>query len=704
MNNSLRLRVAEAATKDVGRALARVDPDDMRRLQLQTGDFVEIHGKSAAVAKVLPAHPALRGQSRIALDGLTRENAQAALDDTVEVHRVPALPAERVEILPLGAEPARRDLDYIGRLLDGLVLREGARIRATVFGSRSAEFRVTRTFPRGNVILHPLTQLTVLPKAATPAGAAERQLSYEDVGGLRPQLQRIREIIELPLRYPQMFDRLGIAAPKGVLLYGPPGTGKTLIARTIASEAHAKFFSVSGPEIVHKFYGESEAHLRKIFEEAGRQGPSIIFLDEIDSIAPRRERVSGEVEKRVVAQLLALMDGLARRQNVIVIAATNLPDSLDPALRRPGRFDREIEIPVPDRAGRAEILEIHAHGMPLSAEVSLASFAARTHGFVGADLEALCREAAMRCLRRLLPEIDLSAAEIPYSVLEKVEILPADFEEALVGIEPSALRDAFIEVPDVRWEDLGGLASLRQRLIEAVEWPLRRPELFTEANIRPPRGLLLTGPPGCGKTMLAKAIATESQVNFLSIKGPELLSKYVGDSERAVRDLFRKARQAAPCILFFDEIDAVAAARGQGQDPVAERVLAQLLTEMDGIEDLRGVFILAATNRADRLDPAIVRPGRFDEVIDIPVPDQSARLEILAIQFRRKPVCDDLEWPRFAAETDGFSGAQLMAVSQRAAMAALRRAWEGQTLCIQNEDVDQAIASLRPHSRREAAK
>ncbi len=700
--NPLRLRVAEAATKDVGRALARLDPDDMHRLQLQTGDFVEIHGKSAAVAKVLPAHPALRGQSRIALDGLTRENAQAALDDTVEVLRVLALPAERVEILPLGPEPARRDLDYIGRLLDGLVLREGARLRATVFGSRSAEFRVTRTTPRGNVVLHPLTQLTVLPKAATSAGAAERQLSYEDVGGLRPQLQRIREIIELPLRYPQMFDRLGIAAPKGVLLYGPPGTGKTLIARTIASEAHAKFFSVSGPEIIHKFYGESEAHLRKIFEEAGRQGPSIIFLDEIDSIAPRRERVTGEVEKRVVAQLLALMDGLARRQNVIVIAATNLPDSLDPALRRPGRFDREIEIPVPDRAGRAEILEIHAHGMPLSSEVSLSSFAARTHGFVGADLEALCREAAMRCLRRLLPEIDLSAAEIPYSVLEKVEILPADFEEALVGIEPSALRDAFIEVPDVRWEDLGGLAPLRQRLIEAVEWPIRRPELFTQANVRPPRGLLLTGPPGCGKTMLAKAIATESQVNFLSIKGPELLSKYVGDSERAVRDLFRKARQAAPCILFFDEIDAVAAARGNGQDPVAERVLAQLLTEMDGIEDLRGVFILAATNRADRLDPAIVRPGRFDEVIGIPVPDQSARLEILAIQFRRKPIGDNLDWPRFAAETDGFSGAQLMAVSQRAAMAALRRAWAGQTLRIQNEDVDQAIASLRPHTQREA--
>ena len=608
--SALRLRVAEAATKDVGRAIARLDPDDLRRLGLQTGDVIEIRGKSIAVAKALPSHPSQRGHSRIALDGLTRENAQAAIDDLIEVAPAPSASADRVEIIPLGIEPSRRDLEYIGRLLDGLVVREGARIRATVFGARSAEFRVVRTSPKGNVVLHPVTQLHVLPKAGSAAPAAERKLSYEDVGGLGPQLQRIREIIELPLRHPLLFERLGIDPPKGVLLYGPPGTGKTLIARTIAQEASARFLSVSGPEIVHKFYGESEAHLRKIFAEAARQSPSIIFLDEIDSIAPRRERVQGDVEKRIVAQLLALMDGLERRQNTVVIAATNLPDALDPALRRPGRFDREIEIPVPDRPGRAEILEIHSHGMPLHKEVSLASLAARTHGFVGADLQALCREAAMRCLRRLLPDIDLGTAELPYSLIEQLQILPADFEEALAEIEPSALRDAFVEVPNVAWEQVGGLDAVRQRLVEAVEWPLRRPELFAQAAVRPPRALLLTGPPGCGKTLLAKAVATESKVNFLSVKGPELLSKFVGDSERAVRELFRKARRAAPCILFFDEIDAVGPVRGRGQDPVADRVLAQLLTEMDGIEELSGVFVLAATNRVDRLDPALLRPGR----------------------------------------------------------------------------------------------
>ncbi|MCX6604965.1 MAG: CDC48 family AAA ATPase [Acidobacteria bacterium] len=693
--SSLRLRVAEAATKDVGRALARLDPDDLRRLGLQTGDVIEIRGKSIAVAKALPSHPAHRGHSRIALDGLTRENAQAAIDDLIEVAPAPAAAADRVEIVPLGVEPSRRDLDYIGRLLDGLVVREGARIRATVFGARSAEFRVVRTSPRGNVVLHPITQLHVLPKAGSAAPAAERKLSYEDVGGLGPQLQRIREIIELPLRHPQLFERLGIDPPKGVLLYGPPGTGKTLIARTIAQEASARFFSVSGPEIVHKFYGESEAHLRKIFAEAARQSPSIIFLDEIDSIAPRRERVQGDVEKRIVAQLLALMDGLERRQNTVVIAATNLPDALDPALRRPGRFDREIEIPVPDRPGRAEILEIHSHGMPLHKEVSLASLAARTHGFVGADLQALCREAAMRCLRRLLPDIDLGSAELPYSLIEQLQILPADFEEALAEIEPSALRDAFVEVPNVAWEQVGGLDEVRQRLIEAVEWPLRRPELFAQAAVRPPRALLLTGPPGCGKTLLAKAVATESKVNFLSVKGPELLSKFVGDSERSVRELFRKARRAAPCILFFDEIDAVGPVRGQGQDPVADRVLAQLLTEMDGIEELCGVFVLAATNRVDRLDPALLRPGRFDEIIPIEPPNAAGREAILRIQFRGKPVPSDLDWPRWAALAEGFTGAQLMAVSDRAAFAALRRAWNGEPLWIRPDDLQTAIDSLR---------
>jgi transitional endoplasmic reticulum ATPase len=540
----------------------------------------------------------------------------------------------------------------------------------------------------------------VLPKAGSTASAAERKLSYEDVGGLGSQLQRIREIIELPLRHPQLFERLGIDPPKGVLLYGPPGTGKTLIARTIAQEASARFFSVSGPEIVHKFYGESEAHLRKIFAEAARQSPSIIFLDEIDSIAPRRERVQGDVEKRIVAQLLALMDGLERRQNTVVIAATNLPDSLDPALRRPGRFDREIEIPVPDRPGRVEILEIHSHGMPLHSEVSLPSLAARTHGFVGADLQALCREAAMRCLRRLLPDVDLGASELPYSLIEQLQILPADFEEALTEIEPSALRDAFVEVPNVAWEQVGGLDEVRQRLVEAVEWPLRRPELFAQAAVRPPRALLLTGPPGCGKTLLAKAVATESKVNFLSVKGPELLSKFVGDSERAVRELFRKARRAAPCILFFDEIDAVGPARGQGQDPVADRVLAQLLTEMDGIEELSGVFILAATNRVDRLDPALLRPGRFDDIIPIDPPNGAGREAILRIQFRGKPVPSDLDWPHWAALAEGFTGAQLMAVSDRAAFAALRRAWNGEPLWIRPDDLQAAIDSVRAGTQR----
>ncbi len=693
--SALRLRVAEAATKDVGRAIARLDPDDLRRLGLQTGDVIEIRGKSIAVAKALPSHPSQRGHSRIALDGLTRENAQAAIDDLIEVAPAPSASADRVEIIPLGIEPSRRDLEYIGRLLDGLVVREGARIRATVFGARSAEFRVVRTSPKGNVVLHPVTQLQVLPKAGSAAPAAERKLSYEDVGGLGPQLQRIREIIELPLRHPLLFERLGIDPPKGVLLYGPPGTGKTLIARTIAQEASARFLSVSGPEIVHKFYGESEAHLRKIFAEAARQSPSIIFLDEIDSIAPRRERVQGDVEKRIVAQLLALMDGLERRQNTVVIAATNLPDALDPALRRPGRFDREIEIPVPDRPGRAEILEIHSHGMPLHKEVSLASLAARTHGFVGADLQALCREAAMRCLRRLLPDIDLGAAELPYSLIEQLQILPADFEEALAEIEPSALRDAFVEVPNVAWEQVGGLDAVRQRLVEAVEWPLRRPELFAQAAVRPPRALLLTGPPGCGKTLLAKAVATESKVNFLSVKGPELLSKFVGDSERAVRELFRKARRAAPCILFFDEIDAVGPVRGGGQDPVADRVLAQLLTEMDGIEELSGVFVLAATNRVDRLDPALLRPGRFDDIIPIDPPNTAGREAILRIQLRGKPIPSDLDWPHWAAMAEGFTGAQLMAVSDRAALAALRRAWNGEPLWIRPDDLQAAIDSLR---------
>jgi transitional endoplasmic reticulum ATPase len=483
-------------------------------------------------------------------------------------------------------------------------------------------------------------------------------------------------MIELPLRYPEVFEQLGIGAPKGVLLHGPPGCGKTLIARAIAHETEANFFSVSGPEIIHKFYGESEAHLRKIFEEATRKGPSIIFLDEIDAIAPRRENVVGEVEKRVVAQLLALMDGLAKRQHLIVIAATNLPNSLDPALRRPGRFDREITIPIPDRIGREEILSVHSRGMPLAEDVAMSHLAEITHGFVGADLEALCRESAMSCLRRIMPDIDFALARIPYEQLAKLQVRMEDFMNALREVEPSATREVFVEIPDVRWEDVGGLAEIKKRLIEAVEWPLQYADLFTKAAIRPPKGILLTGPPGCGKTMLAKAIATESRVNFISVKGPALLSKYVGESERGVRDMFRKAKQAAPCIIFFDEIDALVPSRnGGGSDAhVAERVLSQFLTELDGVEELTGVLVLGATNRPDMMDPAILRPGRFDEIVEIPLPDEESRRLIFEVHLRKKPLAPGISACDLAANTQGFSGAEIESVCMKAALRAVRRA------------------------------
>lgn len=700
--SELRLRVAEAATKDVGRALARMDPEDMRKLHLETGDIVELSAAGRAAAKVMPSHPLLRGQSRIALDGLTREQVKAGLDDTVAVRKSEAKVAERVEVVPLGVDPTRRDFEFIGRLLDGLVVREGARIRATVFAGRSAEFLVTATVPQGNVILHPVTKLTILPAsrngtATTNATPDKAALTYEDIGGLKPQLQRIREMIEWPLKHPELFTRLGIDPPRGVLLYGPPGTGKTLIARAIAQEAGARFYSISGPEIIHKFYGESEAQLRRIFDEAGRSGAGIIFLDEIDSIAPRRDKAQGEVEKRVVAQLLSLMDGLKRRNQVMVIAATNLPDALDPALRRPGRFDREIEIPVPDRTGRREILEIHTNGMPLEPDVDLDQLAHRTHGFVGADLESLAREAAMRCLRRVAAASG-GAGNWTLNALDALRISAADFDAALDEIEPSAMRGSFVDVPPVRWQDIGGLAELRSRLEESVLWPLARPELFRSAGIRPARGLLMVGPPGCGKTLMARALATESQVNFLSVKGPELLNKYVGESESALRELFRKARRAAPAILFFDEIDALAPARGQGNDPVADRVLAQLLTELDGVEELRGVFVLGATNRRDRLDAALLRPGRFDSVLEVPLPDKEARRAILEVHFRSKPLAPDIDIREMARQSAGSSGAQLAAWVDSAAMAALRRAWHGAPLLITAADFEQARDHLAPSS------
>jgi len=550
---------------------------------------------------------------------------------------------------------------------------EGNRIRATLFGSRWADFRVQSAAPKGPLLIMPATSLIVGQVCEDKPG---RAISYEDIGGLKSQLTRIRETIELPLRYPEVFERLGIEPPKGVLLYGPPGCGKTLLARAIAHETEAKFFAVSGPEVVHKFYGESEAHLRKIFADATRSGPSIIFLDEIDAIAPKRENTVGEVEKRIVAQLLALMDGLNRRQHLIVIAATNLPNALDPALRRPGRFDREISIPIPDRPGRLEILEIHSRGMPLADDVDRAHVAEITHGFVGADLEALCREAAMICLRRIMPDINFALTSIPYERLAQLEVRMDDFVAALREVEPSALREVFVETPNVKWEDVGGLTAVKERLREAVEWPLKYAQLFTQAGLAPIKGILLAGPPGCGKTLLAKALASQSGINFISVKGPELLSKYVGESERALREVFHKARQAAPCMIFFDEIDALAPARGMGglDAGVSERVLSQFLTELDGIEELKGVLVLAATNRADRLDPAVLRPGRFEEIITFPLPDEDDRQAILTVHLRGKPLAATLTVAELAARTEGLTGAQLAALSNRAAMCAVRRA------------------------------
>ena len=667
----LKLKVTEALGKDLGRGLVRLDPADMKNLGAEVGDIAEITGKRATVGKIMPAYKDLRGQSRIQIDGLTRENAGTGVDTMVEVRKVDARPATRIILSAVGMAPSEKDLAYIGSLLDGLPVVQGDRIRATLFGTRSADFKVISATPAGPVTINPATVLEV---KRSDEKEKSQPISYEDIGGLKREIQRIREIIELPLRYPEVFERLGIDAPKGVLLYGPPGCGKTLIARAVAHETEASFFSVNGPEIIHKFYGESEANLRKIFEEATRRAPSIIFLDEIDCIAPRREKVVGDVEKRVVAQLLALMDGLNQRQNVIVIAATNIPNALDPALRRPGRFDREISISIPDRNGRREILDIHTRGMPLADDVDLDRLGAITHGFVGADLEAFSREAAMICLRRIMPEIDFASAQIPYEALAKLEVHMQDFQEALREVEPSAVREVFVEVPEVRWDEVGGLADVKRQLVEAVEWPLIYADLFRQANVTAPKGILLSGPPGCGKTLLAKAAASQTEVNFISVKGSALLSMYVGESEKAVHDIFRKAKQAAPCIVFFDEIDAIVPARssGAGDSHVSERVVSQFLSELDGIEKLANVLVLGATNRLDIVDPALLRPGRFELILEVPVPDVEGRTEIFAIGLRGRSVAKNVSAADLAARTEGFTGADIQAVWRTAAMEAVR--------------------------------
>ena len=678
-NLTVTLRVAKAMPKDAGRGMARLDPADMERLGAKVGDTVAIKGQQrSTVLKIMPAQAAQRGKRHIQIDGIARENAGVGLDEHVAVELAKVPGAKEVTLASVGSlrAPQARDASYVGQLVGGLVVQAGERVSVNLFGSQSQNFTVSGTVPGGPVLIRPGTRVQITTPAKKTGGRdGVQKVSYEDIGGLGQTVGRVREMIELPLRFPEVFGRLGIDPPRGVLLYGPPGCGKTLLARTVASETAAHFIDVNGPEIIQKFYGESEANLRKIFEEAEAKTPSIIFLDEIDGIAPKRTEVKGEVEKRVVAQMLALMDGLSSRGQVIVIGATNVPQNLDPALRRPGRFDREIEIGIPDRDGRGEILEIHTRGMPLAADVDVTHLAAATHGFGGADLAALTREAAMGALRRLMPDIDLASADIPYEELMALEVTMADFLDALHEVEPSTLREVFTEIPDVSWGQVGGMEKAKAALREAVEWPLRYAAAFAQAGTHPAKGILLTGPPGGGKTLLAKAVAHESGVNFISVKGPELMSKWVGESEKGVREVYKKARQAAPCIVFLDEIDALAPQRGDGGggNNVSERVVSQLLTELDGIEELRGVVTLATTNRPDIIDAALLRPGRFDVQIEIGLPDLATRRAILAIHTADQPLAGDVNIDALAAATEGAMGAELAGICREAGMEAIRR-------------------------------
>lgn len=670
----LRLRVVEAHPKDASRGIVRIDPADLERIGASIGDIISVQGERLTVAKAMPTYLPDRGKGIIQADGITRENAGASLDATVAVDRCAVEPAAAMVLMPLAGPQrgTRSHPQFVMRLLEGRPFVAGDRVRVDLVGTSVRDYRIESVTPKGVVIVTGTTRLQLREEVENET--RRTGVTYEDIGGLRREIQRIREMIELPLKYPEVFERLGIEAPKGVLLYGPPGSGKTLIARAVANETNAHFISIAGPEIIHKFYGESEAHLRQIFEEAEKRAPSIIFLDEIDAIAPKREDTSGDkqVEKRVVAQLLALMDGLKSRGRVIVIGATNIPNTLDPALRRPGRFDRELSIAIPDQPGRLEILEIHTRGMPLADDVDLNWLSSVTHGFVGADMEALCREAAMTALRSIIPNIDFAQARIPYELIETLEVTMDHFRGALAEVEPSAIREVFTEVPDVTWDDVGGLEHIKEALREAVEWPILYPDLYTYAGTTPPKGILLSGSPGTGKTLLAKAVARQSGANFISVKGPALMSKWVGESEKGIREIFHKARLAHPCIIFFDEIDALAPTRGGSSSDVTERVLSQMLTEMDGIEALQGVMVLAATNRPDMLDPALLRTGRFDVKFELPLPDRAARQAIFAVHTRRKPLAADVDLNEFATLTEGKTGAEIEGVCRRAAVSAIR--------------------------------
>ncbi len=630
------------------------------------------------------------------MDGLLRKNAGVALNEYIALKKAEVKDSQTIVFAPTDVRLSVDDefVSFVKRRFMDMPFVEGDMTLLNIFGS-SVPLIATRTRPHGPVKITESTIVQVMSEPS-PDKKGIPLVTYEDIGGLHSEIQRIREMVELPLRHPELFQRLGIEAPKGIFLYGPPGCGKTLVAKAVASESDANFYVISGPEIMSKFYGESEARLREIFQKAHESAPSIIFIDEMDSIAPKREEVTGEVERRVVAQLLSLMDGMGARGNIIVIGATNRPNAIDPALRRPGRFDREIEIGVPDKTSRHEILQVHTRAMPLTSDVDLQRLSDICHGYTGADISALCREAAMKALRRYLPSINLEEERVPSEMLEKMQVNLDDFKNAYREITPTAMREVYVEVPSVNWADVGGLTDVKQELQEAVEWPIKKPEVFTRIGIRPPKGILLFGPPGCGKTMLARAVATESEANFISIKGPELFSKWVGESEKGIREVFKKGRSAAPSIVFFDELDSVAPRRESdpGDSGASERVISQLLTEMDGIESLVNVVVIGASNRPDIIDPAILRPGRFDRLIYVPAPDYATRLQILKIHTRNMPLTPDVDMAQITSQTAGYSGADIEAICREAGLISLRRDIETKSVTL--EDFRDAMERVKP--------
>ena len=694
--STVQLKVSEAKQqRDVGRSIARMDSETMKTLGVTVGDVVQIEGKKPTAAKAWPAYPEDQGLGMIRIDGFIRKNCSVSINEFVTVKKADAEYATSVKLAPVDIRISV-DNDFTRFVKDRLIDRPATRgdtLLIMMLG-HSVPFMVVSTRPVGIVKIAPTTEISIMSEPI-PELEMPSRTTYEDIGGLDEEIRRIREMVELPLRHPEIFQRLGIDPPKGVLLHGPPGCGKTLLARAVASESEANFYAINGPEIMSKFYGESEARMRKMFEDAEKNAPSILFIDEIDAIAPKRSEVTGEVERRVVAQLLASMDGLKGRGHIIVIGATNRPDAIDEALRRPGRFDREVEIGIPAKAGRIEILQIHTRGMPLAEDVNLQRFSEITHGYTGADLEALSREAAMKALRRYLPRIDLEEKRIPHEVLDQMVVNNEDFLNAFREITPTAMREVYIEVPNIPWDEVGGLEEVKQNLKEAVEWPLKNPERFTRLGINPPKGILLHGPPGCGKTLLARAVATESEANFISVRGPEIFSKWVGESEKAIREIFRKARMAAPSIIFFDEFDALVPMRGSAADSrVTARVISQLLTEIDGLISLQNVVVLAATNRPDIIDPAVLRPGRFDRRVYVPPPDTEARLRILEIKTKDMPLNEDVHLETLARRMDGYSGADIDSVVREAGLYALRRDTESSIVGF--VDFETAIGDIEP--------